>query len=277
MSLFISSLNSGSNGNCYYIGSRTEAVLIDAGISCRETVKRMKNLGLEMEAVKAIFISHEHTDHINGLATLSKKFRLPVYITKNTQANGRAWIETELIRRFVNDETITVGELRVKAFAKNHDARDPHSFVISLGDIRVGVFTDIGTCCKNVITHFRQCHAVFLESNYDEEMLMNGSYPLVLKKRISNGMGHLSNREALDLFRKHRPPFLTHLILSHLSKNNNHPDLVRRLFEPYQGHTQVTIASRDRETPLFEITDLVNHNQVFSAPLSFGGEQLTLF
>ena len=106
---------------------------------------------------------------------------------------------------------------------------------------------------------------------------MNGSYPPVLKKRISNGQGHLSNREALDLFRKHRPPFLTHLILSHLSENNNHPDIVRRLFEPYKGHTQVTIASREMETPVFEITDLVNHNHVFSSPLSFGGEQLTLF
>ena len=106
---------------------------------------------------------------------------------------------------------------------------------------------------------------------------MNGSYPPVLKKRISNGQGHLSNREALDLFRKHRPPFLTHLILSHLSENNNHPDIVRRLFEPYKGHTQVTIASREMETPVFEITDLVNHNHVFSSPLSFGSEQLTLF
>ncbi len=277
MSLFISSLNSGSNGNCYYIGSHREAVLIDAGISCRETEKRMKKLGLEMDAVKAIFISHEHTDHISGLATISKKYRLPVYITQSTQANGRAWIEKDLVRRFTDNDTITVGELRVKAFSKNHDARDPHSFLVSFGSISVGVFTDIGHCCKNVITHFRQCHAVFLESNYDEEMLKNGSYPHVLKKRISDGQGHLSNREALDLFRKHRPPFLTHLILSHLSKNNNHPDIVSRLFEPYKAHTQVIIASRDMETAVFEITDLVNHNQVFSRPLIFGGEQLTLF
>jgi len=277
MSLFISSLNSGSNGNCYYVGTENAAVLIDAGISCRETEKRMQRLGLSIEKVKAIFISHEHSDHINGLATLSKKYRLPVYITKRTQAYGRAWVEKELVRRFEPNIPVEMDNIRITAFPKFHDAGDPHSFVISSGCVNVGVFTDIGAPCKHVITHFRQCHAVFLESNYDETMLMNGSYPAHLKKRISNGKGHLSNKEALELFRKHRPPFMTHLVLSHLSKNNNHPDIVSRLFEPYAGHTRICIASRDQETPLFHITDLTNHSHVFTTPLLFGSHQLSLF
>ena len=276
MSLFICSLNSGSNGNCYYVGSATDAVLIDAGISCRETEKRMKRRGLDLSAVRAIFISHEHSDHINGLATLSKKYQLPVYVTQKTQSFGRAWVEAGLVRRFVSSETIEVGDLRIKAFSKCHDAEDPHSFVVSDGKVNVGVFTDIGQPCRNLITHFRQCHAVFLESNYDENMLMGGDYPLHLKKRISGGNGHLSNREALDLFRRHRPPFLTHLILSHLSKNNNHPDIVRGLFEPYSSQIQLYVASRDEESPLFEITDQGNLNAAFSIPL-FKGEQLSLF
>jgi phosphoribosyl 1,2-cyclic phosphodiesterase len=277
MSLLITSLNSGSNGNCYYVGTRNEAVLVDAGISCRETERRMNRLGLDINSVKAIFISHEHNDHINGLATLSKKYQLPVYITQKTQRNGRGWVEQHLVRRFLTHESIGIGGLKVKCFPKAHDAQDPHSFMISMGSINVGVFTDIGKTCPHVISHFRQCHAVFLESNYDAQMLMNGSYPAVLKKRITSGHGHLSNTEALDLFRKHRPPFLTHLILSHLSKNNNCPEIVKELFSPYAGHTNIIIAPRDQETPLFEIADLVNHNQAFTSPPVFSSEQLSLF
>lgn len=278
MSVFISSLNSGSNGNCYYIGSENDAVLVDAGISCRETEKRMKRLGLSMERVRAVFISHEHSDHISGLATLSKKFQLPVYITKDTQAYGKAWVEKHLIRRFEANTPVRIGELLITAFPKFHDAGDPHSFMICSESVKVGVFTDIGSTCKNVITHFRQCNAVFLESNYDEDMLMNGSYPLHLKKRISNGKGHLSNSQALELFRKHRPPFMSHLILSHLSRNNNHPDIVHRLFNPYAGHTEICVASRDMESPVFHITPVKNPVEAFTPPLFFAdSRQLSLF
>lgn len=276
MSLYICSLNSGSNGNCYYVGTATDAVLIDAGISCRETEKRMKRRGLDLSTVRAIFISHEHSDHINGLATLSKKYQLPVYVTPKTQSYGRAWVEAHLVRRFESGDTVEIGGLQIKTFSKCHDAEDPHSFVVTYGKLSVGVFTDIGQPCRNLITHFRQCHAVILESNYDETMLMEGDYPQHLKKRISGGNGHLSNREALDLFRRHRPPFLTHLILAHLSKNNNRPEIVRGLFEPYASQIRLFVASREEESPLFEVRDEGNLNSTFSVPL-FKGEQLSLF
>jgi len=253
MSLFISSLNSGSNGNCYYIGNENEAVLVDAGISCRETEIRMKRLGLGMEKVKAIFISHEHADHIRGLVVLSKKYHLPVYITAATQKQGRLRIEKHLINRFRPDDPILIGGLSVTAFSKMHDAGDPHSFTIASSTVKVGIFTDIGTTCKNLIHHFRQCHAAFLEANYDVEMLMNGDYPYYLKKRISDGRGHLSNKEALELFIKHKPLFMSHLILSHLSKNNNTPELVNKLFTIHADNTEIIIASRDEETALFHI------------------------
>ena len=201
MSLFISSLNSGSNGNCYYVGNETEAVLVDAGISCREIERRMKRLGLLMEKVKAVFISHEHSDHIKGLPVLVKKYRLPVYITDATRRNGRLEFEISLVNLFKAHEEINIGNLSVTAFPKFHDASDPYSFVISCNKVYVGVFTDIGKPCKNVIQYFKRCHAAFLESNYDEEMLQNGNYPFHLKRRISGGLGHLSNNEALQLFR----------------------------------------------------------------------------
>lgn len=251
MSLFITSLNSGSNGNCYYIGNEKEAVLIDAGISCRETEKRMTRLGLSMSAVRAIFVSHEHIDHITGIPGISKKYQLPVYITKNTLQSVSVPIEKHLVHLFKAHQPVSIGELSVTAFLKSHDAIDPHSFIVAGNDVTIGVFTDIGFSCQQIIHHFSKCHAVFLEANYCEDMLSKGNYPYYLKKRISGDNGHLSNTQALELFINHRGKQLSHLILSHLSKNNNCPDVVNRLFSEKAGNTKVIVASRYGETPLF--------------------------
>lgn len=253
MSLFISSLNSGSNGNCYYVGNQHEAVLVDAGISCKEIEKRMTRLGLRMENIRAVFISHEHSDHIKGLPVLIKKYRLPVYITPRTMRNGGLAFEDCLLHSFTAHEPIVIGGLSVTAFPKFHDASDPYSFVVSGNGICVGVFTDIGVPCRHLIQYFKQCHAAFLEANYDEEMLDNGGYPVFLKNRIRGGMGHLSNRQALELFITHRPDFMSHLLLAHLSKNNNCPDLVMNLFTAKAGNVKVAVASRYIETDVFQI------------------------
>jgi phosphoribosyl 1,2-cyclic phosphodiesterase len=255
MSLFITSLNSGSNGNCYYVGNSEEAVLIDAGISCLETEKRMLRLGLSMNTVKAIFISHEHTDHISGLATVAKKYQLPVYITTGTHFYSGIQLEASLIKPLLPYEPVAIGDLTVTAFPKLHDAAEPHSFVVHNSKVKVGVFTDIGKPCEHVIRNFKECHAAFLEANYDEVMLEQGSYPRHLKNRIRGGKGHLSNAQALLLFRMHRAPYMSHLLLAHLSKNNNHPQLVEDLFKQYAGNTTITVASRYKETPVYCIRD----------------------
>lgn len=276
MSLTFTSLNSGSNGNCYYIGNDSEAVLIDAGISCRETEKRMRRLGLDIKKLKAIFISHEHKDHISGMAVLSKKYQLPVYITEGTHRQSGIMLEKQLIFRFSETATVKIGGLTIHAYKKLHDAGDPHSFVVSSSSVRVGVFTDIGSVCKKTIQHFGKCHAAFLESNYDEDMLMNGSYPYILKKRISDGNGHLSNDEALELFVKHKPGFMSHLILSHLSKNNNTPEIVQDLFTAHANGVKIIVASRYEETRLYTI----GGNPVFiqrKKPTSEKHKQLSLF
>jgi phosphoribosyl 1,2-cyclic phosphodiesterase len=255
MSLFITSLNSGSNGNCYYIGNDSEAVLVDAGISCKETERRMERLGLSMDKVKAIFVSHEHADHINGIPVLSKKYGLPVYITPATLRNSTIRIDKTLIRPFLAGEAIDIGRLSVIAFTKMHDAAEPHSFIIAGNGIKIGVFTDIGEPCTEVIRHFRQCRAAFLEANYDEKMLEEGKYPVYLKRRISGSQGHLSNAQALELFNEHRPPYMSHLLLSHLSKENNHPALALELFTAHAGDTEIIVASRYEETAVFIVTD----------------------
>jgi phosphoribosyl 1,2-cyclic phosphodiesterase len=274
MSLYFTSLNSGSNANCYYVGTSQEAVLIDAGLSCRETEKRMARLGLAMENVKAVFVSHEHTDHITGIPVLSRKHRIPVYITSGTLRNTSLSVEPELVRNFRANQTVRVGNLGILAFTKSHDASDPHSFMVTGHDVNIGVFTDIGYPCKEVIRHFKQCHAAFLESNYCEEMLETGSYPRHLKNRISGKKGHLSNAQALELFIKHRPRQLTHLILSHLSENNNNPELVDRLFREKAGKVKIVVASRYEESALFHIRAAV---KPFVKVLPRSQGQLSLF
>ena len=258
MSLFVTSLNSGSNGNCYYIGNERDAVLVDAGISCREIETRMKRLGLSMQKLRAVFVSHEHKDHIKGIPTLARKHQLPIYITAATKEHGRLSLQKDLVVSFSAANPVFIGDLIVTAFPKLHDACDPYSFIISCNEIRVGVFTDIGSPCSHVIKYFRQCNAAFLETNYDEEMLDKGSYPYFLKSRIRGGMGHLSNRQALDLFRKHKPVFMSHLFLSHLSQNNNCPKLVGELFTKHAGNVKMVITSRYQETGVYHIQNIIN-------------------
>ncbi len=254
MQLFISSLNSGSNGNCYYVGNGQEAILVDAGLSCRETEMRMQRLNLPMSNVKAIFISHEHSDHIRGVEVLARKHQIPVYITAKTLRYSRMQIDAHLVANLNAYEPIAIGNLTVTAFPKFHDASDPHSFLVAGNGVKIGVFTDIGSSCDHLIHHFKQCHAAFLEANYCEEMLENGYYPLHLKRRIRGKNGHLSNKQALDLFLEHKPAYMSHVLLAHLSKNNNDPQLVKTLFTEQAGNTEVIVASRYHESPVYTIT-----------------------
>ncbi len=157
------------------------------------------------------------------------------------------------MRSFSAGDPVKIGDLSVTAFSKMHDAADPYSFIISGNGVCVGVFTDIGSPCLQVIHHFSQCHAAFLEANYDEHMLEEGGYPYYLKKRISSEKGHLSNKQALALFITHRPSYMSHLFLSHLSKNNNCPNLVTELFNKHAGETKIIVASRYEATAVYNI------------------------
>jgi phosphoribosyl 1,2-cyclic phosphodiesterase len=277
MSLCIAALNSGSNGNCYYVGNEREAILIDAGISSGEADKRMRRLGLAPEKIKAVFITHEHGDHIKGLRSIIKKYKLPVYITARTLVQGRLKIKEKFVKHFLSFEPIRLGSLLITAFPTFHDACDPHNFVITCNRVNVGIFTDIGSPCKNVIHHFKQCHAAFLESNYDESMLETGGYPYALKNRIRGGWGHLSNKQALQLFMEHRPPFMSHLFLSHLSENNNRPEIVQDLFGSCAGKTEIIVASRYNETSAYQIEQNGFGTRPFRPRVAKRNLQLSLF
>ncbi|MGV3763625.1 MBL fold metallo-hydrolase [Parapedobacter sp.] len=253
MPLFISSIASGSNGNCYYVGNGNEAILVDAGISCRQIEKRMAKQGLSLQNVKAIFVSHEHSDHVKGLSVLANKYQLPVFLTNGTRRSCKLAIPDRLLHPLADMQRVDVGDLAITSFRKYHDAADPHSFLVEGEGCTIGVFTDIGRVCEQVIHFFGRCDAVFLEANYDADMLMRGRYPIFLKNRIRGGYGHLSNAEALELFTTHRPSKLSHLFLSHLSRDNNDPDLVYQLFHPHRGDTEIVIAGRYTETAVYEV------------------------
>jgi len=270
MSLTLASLNSGSNGNCYYVGNANEAVLIDAGISCRETERRLKRLGLSIEQVKAIFITHEHNDHISGLHKLIKRHNIPVYVSLATRQSLSLEWSMKLSHSFTTYQPVAIGGLTITSLPKHHDAADPHSFLITHQNTTVGVFTDMGRVCHHLVNNFKQCHAAILESNYDEVMLETGGYPQHLKNRIRGGSGHLSNKQALQLFMEHRPAFMSHLLLGHLSHHNNNPALVANMFNAVAGSTKIVIASRYRETEVFQINAVSTKPRVVA-------EQLQLF
>lgn len=254
MALYTASINSGSNGNCYYISNGQDAVLIDAGLSCRETEIRMKKMGLAINKVRGIFITHEHTDHIKGAQLLSSRYKIPVYLNHKTHYSSHLKFKPELYRRIEHGEVIDINGISITGFNKLHDAIDPFSFVATYNAITVGVFTDIGAVCDNLTHYMRQCHAAYLEANYDADMLENGRYPQHLKDRIRGGLGHLSNKEALDFFLAHKPAHMTHLFLSHLSRDNNNPELALQLFRQHAGDVQVHVASRYGHSDIYHIS-----------------------
>ena len=228
----------------------------------------MHRLGLLLEKVKAVIVSHEHSDHTRGIETLIRKYQLPVYISPDTLKHSGLFLEEHLVKPFKANQPFHIGQLKIQPFPKRHDASDPFSFNICCNNVQVGVFTDIGTPCENVIHHFGQCHAAFLEANYDEKMLEEGSYPYYLKQRIRGDYGHLSNHQALELFLKYRPSFMSYLVLSHLSQNNNCPTVVANLFNPHAGDTKIVVASRYEESAVYRIDGVETKNAPLSKPVA---------
>lgn len=253
MVLKIASLNSGSNGNCYYVGHEKAGLLVDAGLSCRETEKRMRQLSLDIGTIKGILITHEHGDHIRGVTQLSKRHQIPVFISEGTRKYARILLYPHLANRFSTDTNFWIEDFEIIPFKKFHDAADPHSFLIRHAETCVGVFTDIGRVCDGLVSAFSQCHAAFLEANYETEMLDAGPYPAHLKKRIKGGWGHLSNEQAADLVREHRSSSLSQLVLTHLSATNNCPQRAAAHFASIDAEMKVYVASRFEASPIFSL------------------------
>jgi len=256
--LKIASIASGSNGNCYYLENDDDAILVDAGISTRQIVARMANLGLSVSKVRGVFISHEHTDHVRGVDVLSRKYSIPVFMTQKTYLKYGKIIKDSLLNFFLPGTQVKLGNIHVNPFLKSHDAVDPCSFSVSSEGRSVAVMTDIGLKCSNVISHIKNADAVFLESNYDDNMLQTGSYPAFLKARISSDLGHLSNTQAALIALEHASSRLKHIFLSHISENNNTPELALHTFNSFINqrkdlNPELIIASRYEESSLVSL------------------------
>jgi phosphoribosyl 1,2-cyclic phosphodiesterase len=236
MGVSVSMLASGSRGNCALVASSTTKILVDAGISCRETCKRMKSLGDDPHSLSAIVITHEHSDHIYGLATLAKKLRIPIFMTGAThQAWARAMRnqngvrpQVEKLERFESGHTFQVGDIAVRPFTIPHDAADPVGFTFRVEGIKVGFATDLGYIPVSVRDHLRGCDVLVMESNHDVEMLRVGPYPWSVKQRVMSRVGHLSNLALADFFTSDYDNGATFVVLAHLSEQNNHPEIARR-------------------------------------------------
>ena len=249
----IASLASGSNGNCYYLEHDGDAVLIDAGVSRKQIVERMNRLGLCLSKLRGVFISHEHSDHIYGIDVLARRQGVEVFMTQKTYAAYGRTINGGSVHFFLPGQKVQLGNLCIHPFLKSHDAAEPCSFSVSSGSRTVAVLTDIGRHCENVVEHLRNADAVFLESNYDDHMLKVGPYPAHMKRRIASDFGHLSNTQAASLTLEHASARLKHVFLSHLSANNNTPELAHRTFMQMLGkrndlRPDVMIASREKES-----------------------------
>lgn len=247
------SIASGSNGNCYYIAKADDAVLIDVGINTKHILIRMERLRIDPESIKAIFITHEHTDHIRGLSVFSKRYQIPIYMTEGTYKGSKLNLPDHLVNIIKADDRTSIGALEVIGVPKYHDAKEPCSFYITDGNYNISVLTDVGRACENVNQAVRDADVLLLESNYDEEMLRTGRYSYFLKNRISSGWGHISNDIALQLFLENKSDRLKHLILGHLSGQNNTVDIVRATFESHCEDVRLSIATRDEETKVFEL------------------------
>src|SRR5690348_981808 len=251
MAVAVTVLASGSRGNCTVIASNGTRILVDAGLSCRETFKRMQAAGQDARTLSAIVISHEHSDHVYGLPGLIKKLNLPVYMTgatrqawKRSLRNSGVKCEAPKCEEFSSGRSFWVGDVNITPFTVPHDAADPVGFTFQAQGIKIALVTDLGYMPANVKQHIRGCDALILESNHDLEMLRGGPYPWVVKQRVMSRVGHLSNDSLAEFFSTDYDGGAAFLVLAHLSEANNHPELARQAAERALGGRLSLIQNR---------------------------------
>lgn len=221
-------LASSSAGNSVFVATGRTRVLVDVGLSRRELTRRLAAIGESVESLDAILITHEHSDHICGVVSMARKFKIPIYLTHQT-APTIDWDEcAPRLETFQAGRSFVVGDLDVTSFTIPHDAVDPVGYTLSADGVRVGVVTDLGYMPDSIKVHLRSVDLLLLESNHDLGMLKDGPYPWSVKQRVMGRRGHLSNDVVAQFIRDDLDYTVTTLILGHLSEHNNHPELARR-------------------------------------------------
>jgi phosphoribosyl 1,2-cyclic phosphodiesterase len=258
MAVSVSVLASGSRGNSTLVQTSSTRILVDAGISCRETFKRMKAAEDDPHSISAILITHEHTDHVYGLLVLARKLKVPVFMTGAThQAWSKAMRDAagerpqlNRLEFFCSGHGFRIGDIEVTPFTIPHDAVDPVAFTFRADGIKIAIATDLGRLLANVKDNLRACDVLVIESNHDLEMLRNGPYPWSVKQRVGSPTGHLSNEKLAEFFATSYDGNASYIVLAHLSEQNNHPERARREAEKALGgrctllHNRVLLAAQ---------------------------------
>ncbi len=262
------SIASGSSGNCVYVGSEATHLLIDVGISGRKTENGLKELGLTGKDIDGILITHEHSDHIQGLGVIARKYEIPIYATKGTikamkKCEGLGAVDEELFHEIAQDVRFTLKDLTIHPMGISHDAAQPVAYRISYGRKKVAVCTDLGVYNDYTVECLKGMDAILLEANHDVNMLQVGPYPYKLKQRILGERGHLSNESTGRLLCRILHEKLQTILLGHLSKENNLPELafesVRMEINmgetPYKaGDFDIQVARRSEVTPIVTVS-----------------------
>lgn len=237
------------------MGTERTRILVDAGLSRKETFERLAAVGEDPEKLDAIVITHEHSDHVSGLVSIARKLRIPVYLSHLT-APSIHWGEFQpAIEHFQAGSRFTIGDIEVDSFTIPHDAADPVGFAFRAEGVKVGVATDLGYIPDSIKFQLRGAHVLVLESNHDLDMLKVGPYPWAVKQRVMGRNGHLSNDVACDFVKRDLDSTVHTLILGHLSENNNHPEIVRLMgHQALEGRalfTRLVVAEPGKQTDAF--------------------------
>ena len=237
MGITLSVLASGSKGNSIYLATDRVRLLIDAGLSGRETKRRLATMGVDPKELAGIIITHEHLDHVRGLGSLARRYRLPVYLNQPTYAHlpetvGQLGEKVE----FCTGRSFSLGDVTIHPFAISHDAADPVGFALYNGSVQVGVCTDLGAATNLVRHHLEECSILILEANHDVEMLKNGPYPWPVKQRIRSKFGHLSNEQSVKVLSQVYSENLQEVIFAHMSEINNSSERVLNAFTNMLSH-----------------------------------------
>ena len=246
------SLGSGSSGNATVIQARSGTgithLLVDCGLGLPQLDKRLRQAGMLADQIDAIFVTHEHGDHIGCARQLALRERIPIYMSQGTyMAIGKPEL-CGLLRIVRDSESFEVGALQVRPFTVPHDAREPLQLTCSDGNVRFGVLTDLGHATAHVLQHLQGCRSLLLECNHDPQMLASGGYPPFLKRRVGGAWGHLANEAAAAIALAIQPRGLQQVMAAHLSEQNNRPEMVRELLARTLGCTQADILVADGPT-----------------------------
>lgn len=261
------SIASGSSGNCIYVGSEATHLLVDVGISGKRTETGLNTLGITGKDLDGILITHEHADHISGLGVIARKYGIPIYATPGTidaiqKSSSIGKIDQSLFREVKEDVKLTIKDLTVNPMRISHDAAQPVAYRISYGNKKVGICTDLGVYNDYTVECLKGMDALLLEANHDVNMLQVGPYPYYLKQRILGDRGHLSNENSGRLLSRILHDGLENIILGHLSKENNLPELAYEAVRmeitlgdnPYNANDfRIQVANRSDVSPVINI------------------------